>query len=781
MGSITAGLQSGIVAALRRRSRFAGFAMRHAPLLAAAGAALIAVSIFAAAAIYLPLLFGYDLLADSPPGVLAAAVLAVAVAVLIHDAARRIFWMTAGAGAPSLADGSGFAILARNAPVGIFQADPSGSCLYVNPKWCEIAGITAEEASGEGWAQALHPDDCARVGAEWYACARERRPFRCEYRFQHPDGKTAWVLGQAEARRDKNGKTIGYYGTITEITQSKETEKVLRRTNRALEVVSACNAALVRVTDENELLSEICRIIVETGQHRMAWVGFAENDELKTVRPAAKAGHEDGYLDEIKVYWADREGGRGPAGLSIRSGKPYVVRDTANDPAFVHFRHAALARGFASLVCFPLHDASRVFGILAIYSPDKDAFDEEEVRLLGGLADNLAYGIGALRTRSEHAKAEETIRESEERFRATFEQAAVGMSHVSPDGRYLRVNQKFCDITGYARSELLGRSSSDITHPDDIGRDAELRRRMLRGEIPISAMEKRYVRKDGTVVWVNRTISAVCDSAGEPKYFISVVQDITAAKKLETQLRQAQKMEAVGQLTGGVAHDFNNLLTVVLGNLELLSDRPGTDAKTRELASHAIAAAERGAYLTQRLLAFSRKQLLQPQMTDVNRLVAAMHDLLRRSLGEVVRVETHLAANPSSTMVDPGQLETAILNLAVNARDAMPGGGQITIETATAYLDNLHSVEDDDVVAGEYLMVSVADTGTGMSREVRDRAFEPFFTTKEVGKGTGLGLSMIYGFVRQSGGYVGISSEPGRGTTVRVYLPYIGAAANPAA
>ncbi|HLF58175.1 MAG TPA: PAS domain S-box protein [Alphaproteobacteria bacterium] len=776
MSLFSARLSGKRTAAFDNRGWVTVFAGRHGPLRIVLAAAVISISVASAVAASIALLFDRPLLPDLQIAVLTAAVLAPAATLLLLHLVQRLDRAERQLADSLPVNESRFEMLARIAPVGIFQTDAGGLCLFVNQRYSEITGLSAAQAAAEGWAKALHPEDRERAVGEWYACLREDRPFRAEYRFQRPDGSVAWVLGQAEAKRARNGDVIGYFGTLTEITRNKENEKVLERTNRALKVVSACNAALARITDEAELLQEICRIIVETGHYRMAWVGFAENDEAKTVRPAARWGYDAGYLDEIKVSWADREDGRGPAGSAIRGRKPYVVKNAATDPAFARWRHAALARGFASLIALPLQDTSHVMGILGLYATEPNAFDEEEVGLLGGLADNLAHGINAIRTRTEHARAEEAIRESEERFRAAFEQAAVGMSYVSPEGRYLRVNQKFCDITSYSRTELLSRSFPDITHPDDAGRDVEQAQRVLSGETPTYSLEKRYIRKDGSIIWVNRTISMVRDSAGEPKYFIAVVQDITAAKKMESQLRQAQKMDAVGQLTGGIAHDFNNLLTVVLGNLELLRDNPRADDRTRELASRAIAAADRGASLTQRMLAFSRKQVLQPQITGINDLIENMHDLLRRSLGEVIRVETHLTASLPPVIVDPGQLEIALLNLAVNARDAMPRGGTLTIETREGYLDQIHSIETDDVTPGEYVLVAVSDTGTGMPPEVRDRVFEPFFTTKEVGKGTGLGLSMVYGFVRQTGGHVAISSDPGKGTTVRIYLPCASAA-----
>jgi signal transduction histidine kinase/CheY-like chemotaxis protein len=243
-------------------------------------------------------------------------------------------------------------------------------------------------------------------------------------------------------------------------------------------------------------------------------------------------------------------------------------------------------------------------------------------------------------------------------------------------------------------------------------------------------------------------------------------------ERTEGQLRHAQKMEAVGRLTGGVAHDFNNLLTVVLGNLALARRRIGqADERALRALDHADEGARRAAELTQRLLAFSRQQPLAPQPVDANRLVTGMSDLLGRSLGEDIQVETVLAAGLWRAHADPSQLESTLLNLAVNARDAMPRGGKLTIETANCHLDEAYAATRDDVRAGQYVMVSVSDTGTGMSAEVAARAFEPFFTTKPAGKGTGLGLSHVYGFAKQSGGHAAIYSEPGQGTTIRVYLP----------
>ncbi|MGF9757052.1 ATP-binding protein [Microvirga sp. 0TCS3.31] len=252
-----------------------------------------------------------------------------------------------------------------------------------------------------------------------------------------------------------------------------------------------------------------------------------------------------------------------------------------------------------------------------------------------------------------------------------------------------------------------------------------------------------------------------------------VTQEVAERLKAEEALRQAQKMEAIGQLTGGIAHDFNNLLTIIVGNIELLQRRLPEDAdRLQRAATHAMEATRRAATLTQRLLAFSRRQPLDPKPIDVNKLVAGMSDLLRRTLGEVVVLETVLGGGLWRSQADPNQLENAILNLAVNARDAMPDGGKLTIETANARLDEAYvAALAEPVPAGQYVLVAVSDTGTGMDKATMEKVFEPFFTTKEAGKGTGLGLSQVYGFVRQSNGHVRIYSELGEGTTIKIYLP----------
>ena len=374
-------------------------------------------------------------------------------------------------------------------------------------------------------------------------------------------------------------------------------------------------------------------------------------------------------------------------------------------------------------------------------------------------------------------EAEAALRESEERSRATFEQAAVGMAHTTLDGRWVRVNQRLCDIVGYTRDELLTRTFQDITHPDDLALDLPAQRRQLfAGEIQTLALEKRYLHKDGSVVWVELTVSMLREPSGEPKYQIAVVQDITARKQLEQELLHAQRMEGVGQLAGGIAHDFNNLLTVIGGRSQLaLAKLQPADPLRRDL-DLIKKTSDRAAALTRQLLAFSRKQVLQPRVVDPNTLVGNSTNLLQRIIGEDIELVFVPASDVGRVRVDPGQLEQVIVNLAVNARDAMLGGGQLTIGTSNVALDAGYAGRHVGVTPGPYVMLAVSDDGVGMDAATQARIFEPFFTTKGPGKGTGLGLATVYGIVKQSGGHIRVYSEPGVGTVFKIYLPRTDAA-----
>ena len=361
--------------------------------------------------------------------------------------------------------------------------------------------------------------------------------------------------------------------------------------------------------------------------------------------------------------------------------------------------------------------------------------------------------------------------DSERLYRSTFDAAPVGIVHVGLDGQWLRVNQRLCDLLGYSRDELQDPAVQHRVQPDDVEGEAESLRQMTAGALDRYVVdEKRYRRRDGTFVWARVNMSVHRDTAGQAQHFISVIEDITERRTLEAQVRQATKMDAIGRLASGVAHDFNNLLTVILGFGELaISDTAMTAQHTNEL-TEIIKAAQRATGLTKQLLAFSRQQVLHAVPLDVNELITDMTGMLGRLIGEHIHVTLALAPKLSLALADRGQLEQVVMNLVVNARDAMPDGGTVTIETADIDLEK-SSIQEEPIMEGQYVMLAITDTGLGMSKETQRRLFEPFYTTKETGTGTGLGLSTTYGIVKQSKGYIWVSSEPGHGTTFKVYLP----------
>ncbi len=342
---------------------------------------------------------------------------------------------------------------------------------------------------------------------------------------------------------------------------------------------------------------------------------------------------------------------------------------------------------------------------------------------------------------------------------------------LGPNGQFYRVNQRFSAIIGQTAKRLEGQSLVNIVHLDDVERVGDLLARVLANESPFAQEEARFVHADGSLIQGNLTLSLVRDAQDNPKYYIAVIEDVTQRSERQEQFISSQRLEAVGQLASGIAHEFNNMLMAVIGNLEILHDREITPDRHDKHVMAAEKAAWRGAELTSRLLAYARCQTLAPRRADLNALVSENLTIMGNTLGETVRLVCNLAGDLRPVEIDRAQMEVALANLATNARDAMPEGGRLTISTANAVLDRSVLEVEDGIRNGAYVVLSVTDTGTGMTPEVSKRAIEPFYTTKDVGQGVGLGLSMVHGFAHQSGGGLTIESEAGVGSTFKIYLP----------
>ncbi|KRQ96274.1 PAS domain S-box protein [Bradyrhizobium valentinum] len=372
----------------------------------------------------------------------------------------------------------------------------------------------------------------------------------------------------------------------------------------------------------------------------------------------------------------------------------------------------------------------------------------------------------AARDITESKRTQQALSQEIEERRRIFDSSNDLIFVTDSAGNFIQVSPSVTAILGYEPSEMVGRSAIEFIHPDDLEHTRKEMRAGRRGQSKRN-FETRYINKEGQSVTLNWT-----GTWSEPvrrHFFIG--RDLTEKQAAEAQLRHVQKMDAVGQLTGGVAHDFNNILTVITGTIGILEEAVAGEPQLAAIAKLIDEAAERGANLTRHLLAFARKQPLQPLEVDVNALVLEAAKLLHPTLGEHIEITPLLAEDAWTALVDPSQLTTAVLNLAINARDAMPGGGKLAFETSNVYLDETYAGMHSEVAPGNYVMIAVSDTGSGIPPALLERVFEPFFTTKEVGKGTGLGLSMVFGFVKQSGGHIKIYSEQGHGTSVKIYLP----------
>jgi len=388
--------------------------------------------------------------------------------------------------------------------------------------------------------------------------------------------------------------------------------------------------------------------------------------------------------------------------------------------------------------------------------------------------DGISRAAVILQDITQRKQAQAQLEESEKRLRDVYERAPVGIAFVdSATGRFLWVNPRYCEIAGRTEDQMLQIDFQSITHPDDLGENLVRAQALANGEIPHLEMEKRYVRPDGSLVWVTVSAAPLGGQEQLRRCNLVMAQDISERKLLERQLLQAQKMESLGNLAGGIAHDFNNVLGVILGQGELLLQKLGPSDPSRRRVEQICQAGRRATLLTEQLLAFSRQQLLRPTTLNLNRVVEDFGNMLASLIGEDVMLLKLLDPEVGRVSADPGRIEQVLMNLVVNARDAMPAGGTITIRTSNMEMDEEFVRRHPGTKPGRCVVLTVSDTGSGMDAQTAARIFDPFFTTKNVDKGTGLGLSTVYGIVKQSGGHISVESALGEGSTFSIYLPRV--------
>ncbi|MBA3852762.1 MAG: hypothetical protein C0503_00015 [Gemmatimonas sp.] len=668
-----------------------------------------------------------------------------------------------------------YARVMRGTTDGLWDMNMVTGEAYVSERWREIAGIPGDSAirSEEDFLQFIHPDDVPKQRAAMVAHLERGEPYDVELRLKTEPGEMArWIRTRADIERDADGRPVWMSGAITDITRRRNAEEELRRTARLLRVRSAINQAIVRADTEDALLHMICEILVHDGGYRMAWIGRRVDDADRSVAPAAVAGEERGYLAASPVSWGDNEHGQGPTGRCIRSGVPQVAQRLLTEANYAPWREAAMERGYGSSLSIPLNVDGETFGALMIYAAEPDAFDGAELELLTALGLDVSFGISAQRKDA----ALLAQRDQLTLFRQAIDRSAdaIFVADVAT-GKFVDFNTACLHQLGYTAAELAELGPADVVV--DLGSRGGLTV-VANGVRASGGMVRASVhrRKDGRDVPVEVALSVL--DLGTRTLILGIARDVSDRLKadadreeLQLMLNRAQKMESVGRLAGGVAHDFNNLLTVINATAELsLSEAEEGSALHHDL-QEIRASGERAAALTRQLLAFSRQQVLKREVLSLNDVVSGFLTLLSRVLGEDIHVEVRLGRDVPHILADKNQLEQVLMNLCVNARDAMPRGGTLTIGCGIAQIDDEHAARREGMTAGPYATLSVTDTGIGMDKATQAKIFEPFFTTKETGRGTGLGLSTVYGIVKQTGGSIYVYSEVGKGTTFRIYLP----------
>jgi len=700
------------------------------------------------------------------------------------------------------------------AAIGVWEYDPEENVLHWDAQLKALAGIAANEPelSVKEFLARVHDDD--RQGLlDAFRNALEGQgggEINLDYRvYDAAGGQLRWLTNRGRRLQGPDGK-IRLLGTAREITTERNAALKLLRMNSLLEE----QIREKKLTEQRQtLLMELGDLL--RGQPDSTAIVTAVVQVLGTTLNVTRAAflsiNPGGQYATVERYWSD--GALGDHGermcfadygdfiYDLQNDELVVVEDVQHDTRTAAQAAALRLRHIQSLVCVPLQEQGRLSAALILLQDRPRQWAEEDISFIRDVADR-AWSA------DERIRAERALRASEEQFRTLADNISQFAWMADPTGHIYWYNKRWYDYTGTTYEAMRALSWRAVNHPDHHDRvSASMRRAVAIGSIWEETFPLRG--KDGQYRWFLSRALPIRDDFGQVTHWFGTNTDITAQvtaeealrelndnlerrvaertreladinhllhlemnerERAEETLRHAQKMEAIGQLTGGLAHDFNNMLSGVLGALELIQRRVAS-GRVNDLDRYVDAAtssANRAAALTHRLLAFARRQSLDPKPVDVNQLVLSMEDMLRRTMAEHIIFETRLQADPWLAYTDAHQLENALLNLVINARDAMNGGGRLLIQTGCVQIDN---TQPDRLEPGDYVTLSVADNGCGMPVEVITKAFDPFFTTKPIGQGTGLGLSMVYGFIKQTGGHVRIDSTPGQGTVITLFLP----------
>jgi PAS domain S-box-containing protein len=631
--------------------------------------------------------------------------------------------------------------------------DPEWTMEFISTGCLELTGYAPGNLTREHkltFNDLIHPEHQERCWTDVQTALEERRPYQLTYRIRTAQGHTKWVWEQGRGVFSDEGTLLALEGFITDITESMRTEQERR-------VMFEISEALNQTANLDELLH---RIHLSLGR-----VVCAENCFIALFDKKKERFEFPYFVDQFDPPPDPIKVGRSRTAYVFRTGQPILMTARIFQELVQEGEVELVGTPPPVWMGVPLRAVEETIGVLVVqHYSDPDAYTQRDLEFLSSVGNQIALAI-------ERKRSEEQILLQKARFQSLFENAPIGIVMLDEKDRILRTNQAFEKMFEYSIDEIQGKFINEVVVPSDLRPQAdEISRKNLSG-IAVE-METIRQRRDGTRIPVQLFGVPLLSEEKHIGTF-AIYADLTESKQLTDQLRQAHKMEAIGRLAGGVAHDFNNLLTSIIGYSQLVLGRLGEGNPLNKNIEEVVKAGERAARLTSQLLAFSRKQVLQPVVLNLNTVVSDVDKMLRRLIGEDIELITALDPDLGCVKADSDQISQIILNLAVNSRDAMPRGGKLIIETSEVDLDETYCKRHSEMRGGHFVRMAISDTGCGMDRETLSHVFEPFYTTKERGKGTGLGLSMVYGIVKQSDGTIEVYSELGVGTTFKVYFPRV--------
>jgi len=637
---------------------------------------------------------------------------------------------------------------------GIVVENAEGYYTFVNPAAVALLGYgSVEEMFGLHWRDIVPPDK-HHITEAANKRRREGKSDQYELELARKNGERLPVLVSGTPRFEQ-GRFAGTLAVFTDISERVKSEAEIERRNRDLMLLNRVIAASAASSENKAILDTVCEELALAFDLPYA-VALALNDEKTFVTPLGYYSAEEIPLASVEPFPVKYL----PVIQQLLAEKTILfVEDARTDPRFITVHGWMRRYNLTSMLIFPFVSKDEVFGLFVLQATEKREFRPEEIELAQRVADQVSGALARARLDEEYR-----------RLSAAIDQTVDSVIITNVAGEIVYVNPGFERVSGYSRNEVLGQHVNILNSGEhDNAFFEEMWQSILAGNIWHSHVINK--KKDGVLYTDEVIITPVRNEAGEIINFVSVQRDVTHEFELEEQLRRSQRMEAVGQLTAGIAHDFNNLLTAINGFAELLQRQLPIESLQYEMAGKILQSGEHAAELINQLLAFSRKQVISPKVLNINHIIVNVDKILQRVIGEEIELSVNLSPGLWLTSVDPTQIEQVIINLAVNARDAMTGGGKLIIETSNKVLDDAYAADHLSVNPGEYILLAVSDTGHGMSKEIQAHIFEPFFTTKEVHEGTGLGLASVFGIVKQSGGNIWVYSEEGTGTTFKVYLP----------